>query len=46
MTSFDALLVAGFGGPESMAEVPDFLQRVSGGPRWSTTTRASAASVR
>ncbi|CEI50575.1 ferrochelatase [Propionibacterium freudenreichii] len=31
MTSFDALLVAGFGGPESMAEVPDFLQRVSGG---------------
>lgn len=31
MTTFDAVLVAGFGGPESMAEVPDFLQRVSGG---------------
>lgn len=30
-TAFDALLVAGFGGPESMAEVPEFLQRVSGG---------------
>lgn len=29
--AFDAVLIAGFGGPESMDEVPAFLQRVSGG---------------
>ncbi|SER88772.1 ferrochelatase [Propionibacterium cyclohexanicum] len=29
--AFDAVVVLGFGGPESMDEVPDFLRRVSGG---------------
>jgi hypothetical protein len=28
---FDAVLIAGFGGPEGMDQVPDFLRRASGG---------------
>ncbi|MFZ2625086.1 MAG: ferrochelatase [Propionibacterium sp.] len=30
-SDFDAVVVLGFGGPESMADVPGFLRRVSGG---------------